>query len=448
MKAMAMIRRLRAFDLLLAVLLVLTLIAIGYSVKNSSVDAHRDYVSDLIEFSLVERAVTQDLYRIDSGELAHYDTLVANVRRLRQAERRLNQLPAHVAGSAELNQLTTELAVFLNDSHYYIEDYKSTISAMRAGLDNLSALAENVQDYGLGNKISQAYLADTYRDMLTYVSEPAPRRLAMVEARLDFLNEQLSGLTEATPAPSLRRFTDRAVAIISDKQDGSELLQAIAGVPLAGTAAKLDYAYHRAHQGYRIKSVAITATILAGMITFFVVLTYATRWRTARKEAGIAEKQESLATALKEARAQSDTLRKGEASEATILAEERTAALLRHTFETVAIVSREENYIYLSPAVEQMLGLREKELIGRSVYEGIHTDDLIRVKDYFEQAQKELQTEQTITYRLMDASGKWLHVETFASTQYSNPAIRGMILNTRELGEPSEAPKPPPPHMV
>jgi PAS domain S-box-containing protein len=445
MRGMAMIRRLRAFDLFLAVLLVLTLIAIGYSVRNSSVDAHRDYISDLIEFSLVERAVTQDLYRVDSGELAHYDSLVANVKKLRQAERRLNQIPAHVAGSAELNRLTTELAVRLNDTHYYIEDYKSTMSAMRAGLDNLSVLAGNVQNYGQGNTISQSYLADTFQDMLTYVSEPAPRRRAKVEARLEFLSEQLSKLTETVPAPSLQRFADRAAAILADKQIGGELLQEIASVPLASTAARLDYAYHRAHQGYRIKSVAITATILAGMITFFVVLTYATRWRTARKEAVIAEKQDSLAAALKEARAQSDTLRKEEASEATILAEERTAALLRNTFETVAIVSREENYIYISPAVEQMLGLREKELIGRSVYEGIHADDLIRVKDYFEQAQKELQTEQTITYRLMNASGKWLHVESFASTQYSNPAIRGMVLNTRDLGE---APNPHRPHMV
>ena len=80
-----------------------------------------------------------------------------------------------------------------------------------------------------------------------------------------------------------------------------------------------------------------------------------------------------------------------------------------------------------------MLGLPEQELIGRSVFEGIHADDLIRVKDYLTRAEKELQTAQTISYRLMDAHGKWHTMETFASNQYSNPAIRGMILNTRRL---------------
>jgi hypothetical protein len=34
----------------------------------------------------------------------------------------------------------------------------------------------------------------------------------------------------------------------------------------------------------------------------------------------------------------------------------------------------------------------------------------------------------------MDAFGKWHLVETFASNQASNPAVRGMVLNTRRLG--------------
>lgn len=34
----------------------------------------------------------------------------------------------------------------------------------------------------------------------------------------------------------------------------------------------------------------------------------------------------------------------------------------------------------------------------------------------------------------MDAFGKWHLVKTFASNQASNPAVRGMVLNTRRLG--------------
>ena len=51
-------------------------------------------------------------------------------------------------------------------------------------------------------------------------------------------------------------------------------------------------------------------------------------------------------------------------------APERLKALIAHSFEVVAIASRQDNYIYVSPASREIYGLTEKELIGKSVYEG------------------------------------------------------------------------------
>lgn len=40
----------------------------------------------------------------------------------------------------------------------------------------------------------------------------------------------------------------------------------------------------------------------------------------------------------------------------------------------------------------------DKEMIGKSVYEGIHADDIIKVQDYLARAQRELPTEQNVRY--------------------------------------------------
>jgi PAS domain S-box-containing protein len=165
-----------------------------------------------------------------------------------------------------------------------------------------------------------------------------------------------------------------------------------------------------------------------------VGMAFATLRRTQRKlDAALAD-QAALKSAVKEAKVQSETVKRGEREQSALLAEERHNALVRHAFELMAILSRQENYIHVSPACEAFFGLTDKEMIGKSVYEGIHADDIIKVQDYLARAQRELPTEQTIQYRVMDAFGKWHLVETFASNQASNPAVRGMVLNTRRLG--------------
>jgi len=434
--------RLSAYDAGLALLLLFTLAAIGYFVFGSNPESHRRYTAALLEFSLADGLLMEDLYRLETGGLSHYDTLVANERILRSAEHRLSHLPPHLEGSAELGRLVTELATLLNQKLAHMEDYKTTRAALRAGMDSLGALADEVRRSPGGAQIPRELLADTANRMLVFVNDPAARHREAVEALLDQIEGQAAGLPLSEPPPALGNFAGRAAAIVSNTVASQEQRRAITAIPLSTAGAQLSYAYHRAHQHSRQNAVAFMSAVLATLIAVMIVLTYINRWRTFQAEADIEARQQSLAAALKEARAQTATLSKGEAAAAATLAEERLAALLRHTFETIAIISREENFIFLSPAVTAMLGLSEKELIGKSVYEGIHADDLIRVKDYLTRAQKELQTDQTISYRLMDARGKWHLVESFASNQYSNPAIRGMVLNTRRLdATPDAAPQ-------
>ncbi|MCF6285774.1 MAG: PAS domain S-box protein, partial [Candidatus Hydrogenedentes bacterium] len=410
-----MLRQFRTFDAILAALLLFTLGIIGYFVYSANPKAHRSYGVALLEFEMSDRQLTEDLYRLQAGELSHYDGLVADVRSLRQAEHQLSRLPAHVEDFTELNDLVTQLAALVNQKLDRVEDFKSALAALRVGMDNLPALANEVRRSPEGSQISKAFLSDMLNNMLVLIDDPAAHHLDVVLAQLDLIAKRVEGITEADGTTPLQHFAQRTAAVVHYEQQATGHLRDITALPLSGTIAQLSYAYHNAHQKSRIRAVAFVSTVLAAMIVFFVVLTYFTRWRTAQREAAIEEKQRSLARALREARAQTATLKKGEVADATILAEERLATLLNNTFDMVCIISREENFIFISPAVTPMLGLSREELIGRSVYEGIHDDDLIRVKDYFTRAQKELQTTQTVSYRLMDAHGKWHVVETFAS---------------------------------
>ncbi len=426
-------RKLTSFDVLLVGLVLCSLCFIGYFVYSAKPNDHESYMVALLDFSMADDLLTEDFYRLQSGALTNFDALVSDKHLVHEAEHRLSRLPAYLKDNETLDKLIIQLTVQVNQKLNDMEDFKSALAGMRSSLDNLEALAEEVGRSPEGAQLTRPFLSETLSAVMEFVDDPTPRDLERIQGKLDEMNVLLAAQPEVDGTTPLHLFAARTKDVVDYRTRSSELLQAIAAIPVSNTAAELSYTYQYQHQQHRLWNSTALAILLALVIIAFAVLTYMTLRYARRHEIAVEAKQKSLDVALKDARDQSATLRRGEADGAVMLAEERLVTLLRNTFEMVSIISREENYIFLSPAVERVLGLPQKELIGKSVYEGIHGDDIIRVKDYFAQAQKELQTEQTISYRLMDAFGKWHVVETFASNQYTNPAIRGMVLNTRRL---------------
>ncbi len=433
MKPSARKQTVTSFDYLVVALVLSTLGLLAYFVYAANPHAHKRYGEALLEFSLIDGQLTEDLFQLETGELTHFDPLVADVRLLISREYTLAQLPTTTAGDPKLHEALAQLRKALRQKLGRLEDYKTSWATMRASLDSLPALGEAVLRSPDGTTVSSSAIADVLERMYFFLDEPNAANREGLKDELDRLTALAGTPTPGELRTPLQQFTHQAGLVVRHKARSDEALEGISAVPVRAAAAQLTHSYLSAYQAQRYQSAWVVALLMAGLVLTFVAITYVMRWRTAQKESVISEQQASLKAAIKEARVQSATLRRGEASDAAQLAEERMAALLRHTFDMLAIVSREEHFIFLSPSVEAMLGIPQKELIGKSVYEGIHADDLIRVKDYLTRAQKELQTDQTISYRVMDAYGKWHVVETFASNQYSNPAIRGLVLNTRQL---------------
>lgn len=428
-------RNLTSFDMLLGALILSTLGFLAYFVYAANPAAHERYSRALLTFGLVDGQLTEDIYRIDSGTLNNFDPLVADMRLLSTYEYTLAQVPPAVEGVPALHEALAQLRNVLHQKLSRVEDYKSSRATMRAIMDSLPELGTTVVRSPDASLAPSSAITGLLEKLYLYLDESEAAHRESLKEALDQLTALAGTPVAGEPRSPLQLFTHQASLALHHQDRATHELEQIAAVPVRTAAAQLTATYWSTYQARRYQSAWAVTLLMTALLLTFVVITYVTQWRTARREAVIAEQQGALKEAIKEARVQSATLRRGEASDATHLAEERLTALLRHTFEIVAIVSREEHFIFLSPAVEQVLGIPQKELIGKSVYEGIHADDLIRVRDYLTRAQKELQTDQTIRYRVMDAFGKWHVVETFASNQYSNPAIRGLVLNTRPLDD-------------
>jgi PAS domain S-box-containing protein len=104
--------------------------------------------------------------------------------------------------------------------------------------------------------------------------------------------------------------------------------------------------------------------------------------------------------------------------------EEQFRLIAEHTGDNIAITTfdRKAQYIYVSPSVRRVIGLREEDLLGRSFFEFIHPDDkksiLPVLLKYLNMKLKKLITgnesniSETIEYRFKNRSGKWRNFQS------------------------------------
>lgn len=115
-------------------------------------------------------------------------------------------------------------------------------------------------------------------------------------------------------------------------------------------------------------------------------------------------------------------------------AEELHRALIEHGFDMVALLDEEGVYTYAGGSTPKVLGYPPEQLVGRNAFDFIHPDDVERARYYWNR----LSTQPIITvpdFRFRTAAGEWKWIETVASNQLRNPAIRAYAVSSRDITE-------------
>ncbi len=117
--------------------------------------------------------------------------------------------------------------------------------------------------------------------------------------------------------------------------------------------------------------------------------------------------------------------------------EQRFKALVQGGNDLYAIIDLEGRYIYMSPSSTAIIGIPPEAFIGSDAFEFIHPDDI-------EQTQSSLQQIATKSrvvmeaYRAKNQHGEWRWVETVLTNMLDNPAINGIVINSRDITEKIE----------
>lgn len=123
-----------------------------------------------------------------------------------------------------------------------------------------------------------------------------------------------------------------------------------------------------------------------------------------------------------------------EKEEILLKSEQRFKALIQEGGDMISIIDTAGRYIYTSPTTTSILGISPEEFDGRTIFDFIHPADIERSAAYMERILSESKVI-VEPFRLRDGNSKWRWIETVLTNMLDNPAVNGIVANSRDVTE-------------
>ncbi|HOW57618.1 MAG TPA: PAS domain S-box protein, partial [Smithellaceae bacterium] len=116
-------------------------------------------------------------------------------------------------------------------------------------------------------------------------------------------------------------------------------------------------------------------------------------------------------------------------------------SVTQHATDIIIIVSKRGRFIYVSPSVEHFLGYEPEELVGKSAFNYIASEDLPRAIYDFGRA---ILTNNIVVpnfFGVRHKDGSIRILEGVGKNLFGNPAVKGFVMNVRDITERRETEK-------
>lgn len=130
----------------------------------------------------------------------------------------------------------------------------------------------------------------------------------------------------------------------------------------------------------------------------------------------------------------SDVSEKKQKENLIVSNEKRFKALVQEGSDLISILDREGNYKYVSPTSQRVLGIAPESLLGKNISQFIHPDDWNGIQKNIELLGEQKQII-TNPFRYKDGNNRWRWIESTATNLLDDPAIKGIVTNSRDVTE-------------
>ena len=120
-------------------------------------------------------------------------------------------------------------------------------------------------------------------------------------------------------------------------------------------------------------------------------------------------------------------------------AEDHFRALVQHASDIITIADAAGTISYVSPAVARVLGEAPEDLTGRSAFALLHPDDVAPLRAVLAAVLDCPGATATTDLRARHRDGSWRQLEASATNLLHDPAVRGLVINARDVTERARA---------
>jgi PAS domain S-box-containing protein len=114
-------------------------------------------------------------------------------------------------------------------------------------------------------------------------------------------------------------------------------------------------------------------------------------------------------------------------------------ALIENSWDIIVVLDEDGTLRYLSPSAERVSGFTPDEWLGKNPVDFIHPDDLQRLYEVMPEQLREKGRTNVLEYRWRHRDGSYHWHEAVAYNLLHDPAVRGIVVNARDVTERKEA---------
>src|SRR5947209_4717541 len=109
--------------------------------------------------------------------------------------------------------------------------------------------------------------------------------------------------------------------------------------------------------------------------------------------------------------------------------------LLDYSTDLVAVLEPGGAVRFVSPSYERVLGYTQEEIIGTSSLQRIHPDDREAARAALALSGQPNSAQRTMQFRYQHKNGSWRILEVTGTNLLDDPAVRGFVINSRDVTE-------------
>jgi len=180
---------------------------------------------------------------------------------------------------------------------------------------------------------------------------------------------------------------------------------------------------------------ALWETVLAGKVWSAVMIN--------RRKDGSRYTEENTITPVRNERGEithfiavkQDITGRQRAAEALRQREEYFRALTEKATDVTTVLNADATIRYASPSTWQVVGYTPEELAGRTAFDFVHPEDVLRLQQAFSANVGTAGAVATQEFRFRHKDGTWRALEATARNLIDDPSVQGIVVNARDITE-------------